>query len=247
MVQQCCSCRHWAEEKGHNRSHASECLHSLPIPHKELSPAQGLGRAAQPSPGTHIHLQTQGVSKPGWLPVTGPHAEKFGEELWGRVNLKSWLKRAPNTSCRTRGPCREIALSSEAGAAAAPCGCCGILLMVPLPCRLQGTEAGGSFALCTAQLGLQLLGEAFSVFWKVLTHVLLFLEGKERRKKIRGKKKSLLPACCLINHSFNFLISQVTPQPYVPVSVPMTGRAFGNCRHRAQRSGTKLKAELHEG
>lgn len=52
-------------------------LHPFPISHKELLPAeelptaQGLGRAAQPSPGKHIHLQTQGVSKPGWLPITG--------------------------------------------------------------------------------------------------------------------------------------------------------------------------------
>lgn len=74
-------------------------------------PRPGFGQSC-----TAITWSTRSFATPGCFQArTAPNhraavplAEKFGEELWGRVNLKSWLKRAPNTSRRARGPCREI-------------------------------------------------------------------------------------------------------------------------------------------
>lgn len=108
VLQQCCSCWHWAKERSHNRSHASVWLHPfLPLfPTRSCSQQRSCpqrrvwGRAAQPSLGKHS-FASPGCFRARTAPnhrAAVPHTENFGEELWGRVNLKIWLKRAPNTS-----------------------------------------------------------------------------------------------------------------------------------------------------
>lgn len=69
------------------------------------------------------------------------------------------------------------------------------------------------------------------------------LRGEEKKKK--KKKKGLFPACCLMNNNFSFL-SYATALP-AHVSACDKGGHTVSERHRAQRSSTKLKAELPEG
>lgn len=90
----------------------------------------------------------------------------------GQTNLKSWLMCAPNTFLPTE-PLGALAGSSE---------CRTLTFQHPAqaPLCLAKSKVKGQKALHRAQLGLQLLGEASSVLQKVLTHVLLFLEGKKK-------------------------------------------------------------------
>lgn len=125
----------------------------------------------------------------------------------------------------------SFARCSETAGVLASCSGC------PAPCQEQDRGAEGSFTLRRAQLGLQLLGEASLTLQKVLTHIQLFLEG--------GKKEGLFPACCLLNHGFNFL-SYATALPACLSACDRGGHTVTE-RHLACRSGTKLKAELPEG
>ena len=87
--------------------------------------------------------------------------------------------RAPNTSLPTE-PLRALAGSFACGSETAAIS--ASRSGSPVPCQEQDRGAEGSFALRGSQPGLQLLGEASSALGKVLTHVLLFLEGEKKKK-----------------------------------------------------------------
>lgn len=151
-----------------------------PLPYFLQGAAPSRGAAHSPGFGqscTAITWKTHSFANPGCFQArmapnhraAVPHAEKFYEELWGRVNLKSWLKRAPNTSLPHSEPLGALAWRSARSSKTGGCCCILRVLLEPAhdPSALPGARqrgAEGSFALCTAQLGLQLLGEASSVF-----------------------------------------------------------------------------------
>lgn len=107
VLQQCCSCRHWAKKRGYNTG-AMPAWHSpLPYSPQGAAPSPGFGQSC-----TALAWKIESFASPGCFQArTAPNhraavplAEKLCEELWGRVNLKSWLKRAPNTSLPHLGP-----------------------------------------------------------------------------------------------------------------------------------------------